>query len=861
MIRVWAAIAVLAISWLPGLGYYHLPDGLVWAMAVAAGTVLLLGSKPRMPGPAAAWAATAVLLPVVAIWQWPYRIVPLLLLAGLVLWVLPIPRDWPKRIGEAFVAAGLVLLTQAAALYCYESWTARSHELPWPLPDLLGAVLCLLGQDSAACGNTLALFSMRQVHLLGATWELFLDPATWAFLVGGLVAVGLLAGTRRAGSPPTRWAYRDWLRAGGILILVVLAWLPVRVGILVALYVHRVLVTDYDDPLAVISQFWSTPALLVLLAGPVLLAWRFVGACVWQAPEAAGDTAPASAPSRLPWRRVAAAVAIAGAVAVLTAAVLWDPVGERKAGRVLVEEGHSKWEPTTRPMDTTWYGQESGYNYYCLYDYCSRFYEMGRVTEPIKDSTLADCDVLIIKTPTLAYKDEEIDAICRFVGRGGGLVLIGEHTDVFHIGECLNAITRRFGFAFRYDCLFGVDSVFEERLVPPLVPHPVIQHMPPLDFSVSCSLAPGASPGRAVIRGLGLKNAMADYHASNFYPPAVDRPDMRYGAFEQLWATRQGRGRVVAFTDSTIFSNFSMFEPAKPELLFGMIEWANYQDGIGNPRPWLVAVAAALMLGGLWLARGWPAAGVVLLVSVAMLGHAAAAVAVREHNRQAMPPPPCVRPYTLVTIDRTVSDAVLSKGGFIGGKEEGFGIFERWILRLGYFTRRASAADVARGNLVVVFNPDLRAPPGYAEMLADYVKEGGNLLVLDSRKNAKSTANSLLWPLGLSVKHETNLAGVIAGPAGWPAIKTDSACEVSGGQPLARLQGKPVAACVRHGKGVATVIGFSSRFCDYNMGVTGDILPDAAMREVYEFEFNLLRAIIEGKLADLALPGVPAPPQ
>ena len=30
------------------------------------------------------------------------------------------------------------------------------------------------------------------------------------------------------------------------------------------------------------------------------------------------------------------------------------------------------------------------------------------------------------------------------------------------------------------------------------------------------------------------------------------------------------------------------------------------------------------------------------------------------------------------------------KGGFIAGKPEGFGIFERWILRLGYFTSRRS---------------------------------------------------------------------------------------------------------------------------------------------------------------------------
>jgi hypothetical protein len=46
------------------------------------------------------------------------------------------------------------------------------------------------------------------------------------------------------------------------------------------------------------------------------------------------------------------------------------------------------------------------------------------------------------------------------------------------------------------------------------------------------------------------------------------------------------------------------------------------------------------------------------------------------------------------------------------------------------------------------------------------------------------------------------------------------------------------------------------------MGVTGDAVPDAAMRQVYEFEFTLLQAIIEDRLPTAALvPPPAAPPQ
>ena len=86
------------------------------------------------------------------------------------------------------------------------------------------------------------------------------------------------------------------------------------------------------------------------------------------------------------------------------------------------------------------------------------------------------------------------------------------------------------------------------------------------------------SLGRAVIRSTGLRNLPADYHVSNFYPQVEDHAYSRYGAFVQLWATRRGAGRVAAFTDSTVFSNFSTFEPGKAELMLGMLEWLNHRN-------------------------------------------------------------------------------------------------------------------------------------------------------------------------------------------------------------------------------------------------------------------------------------------
>jgi hypothetical protein len=617
-------------------------------------------------------------------------------------------------------------------------------------------------------------------------------------------------------------------------------WLPVRAALLLAIFMHRVLRTEYDAPLVLMDQFWSPWVHLALLAGPVLLAVRFVRL----SPRVPTDSVPAPSAA---WHRRAAPVAmtLAGTL-FLALGLLWDPCGPRQQGRILFDEHRSTWERTDRPYDTKWYGQESGYNYACIYDYLSRFYEVGRLATPIDAKALDGCSVLVVKTPTARYNPDEIAAIEQFVTKGGGLLLVGEHTNVFNTGVFLNDIADRFGFRFRYDCLFGIDTVFRQLYHHPLVPHPILQNMPPLDFAVSCSIAPRAGIGRAVIRSTGLRSLPADYHASNFYPQVEDRADARYGAFIQLWTVRRGAGRVAAFTDSTIFSNFSTFEPGKAELMLGILEWLNHRNDRPDVRLLILGLSVLLLGGSLVMLRKWPGVSWLLLTGAVLCGGSVGITAVRAIHRSANPPLQPARPFTHVVVDRTVCDAPLSTSGFIAGEPNGFGIFERWILRLGWFTSRRQGRDAFAGDLLVFLHPNKPVSRDFRMALRDYVAGGGKVLILDAPLNTQSTANMLLYPFGLSVEHGTEVKGTMTTPEGWPAVPVDSACEVKGGTPLVRITGTPVVATVKHGAGTVTVIGFGSRFADRQMGVTGDVIPDASLREVFELEFSLLRSLLPG---------------
>jgi hypothetical protein len=832
MNRAIIAIALLAASWLPAIGYFHLPDATLASILILAGVLMLIGMRNWEIDRAHAVAGAILSACAMFLIPAPYRAIALLLACGLASFAFPIPVRWMRALGSAAISAGFILLIQTIPLNLYTNFTARSHELPSSIGVAIAWIPQALGIDAAYDGSNISLGTMRANHPMAASWELLLDPAMFCFLVSAIVWIGM----------------RNW-RGWVALIACAIAWIPIRVALLLGLFMHRALRTDFDAPLELMGQFWDFWLNLAMILCAALLASRFI---VKTRPA----TPTAIVSSRAAW--IAATAACIGGI--LLALLLYlDPPGERKAGRVMIDEFHSKWEPTEEPFDENSYGHNAAYTYKVLYEYLSRFYDISRIKSGMTSETLKKCDVLIVKVPTVKYSDNEIKRIRDFVRDGGGLLLVGEHTDVFGTGTYLNDIARTFGFTYRYDCLFDIDQVFQQKYRAALVPHPIVQSLPELDWAVSCSIAPDlTSTGRAVVVSTGLRNLPADYHASNFYPQVEDRADARYGSFVQLWETTHGQGRVVGFTDSTQFSNFCLFDPGKSELFVGMVEWLNHRSG-NDPRYALGGLTIIALLLSWSLARNRLSA-IPLACSAAIFGFSLALPILRSAQQRAMPLPKATNPMVRVVMDRTVCDSTLPLAGFIAGKPDGFGIFERWILRLGYFTARRSGADALHDNLLVFTYPDKPVSRDFRDAVERYVNDGGKILVIDSAENQHSTANSILWPYKIQVKRDATLAGDLdltsSTSTTQPAttsvspVSVTNAVEVSvdkdaNAEILAKVTDKPVSLSVKHGKGSVTVVGYGSRFTDQNYGFTGDNEPDAAMRSAYQVQFDLIRKIVE----------------
>ena len=139
----------------------------------------------------------------------------------------------------------MILLAQSVVLTWYAAVTARNHDLPGVLVKLLAGLCRLAGIDAAADGPLLVVQSMRQAHRLAISWDMVFDPATLMFLVGGLAWITIDAG--RLNSIRLRWAEWGWTL--GRFALIVAAWLPIRAIVLLALYLHRAAVSEWNQPL------------------------------------------------------------------------------------------------------------------------------------------------------------------------------------------------------------------------------------------------------------------------------------------------------------------------------------------------------------------------------------------------------------------------------------------------------------------------------------------------------------------------------------------------------------------------------------------------------------------------------------
>jgi hypothetical protein len=449
-------------------------------------------------------------------------------------------------------------------------------------------------------------------------------------------------------------------------------------------------------------------------------------------------------------------VAVVAFLAVLL--VSYVSSGDTKSGLVMIDEWHSDWAWTELEFGPDDYGQRPTYSYSSLKRFLAHYYDVsinnsGEITE----SLLEGVDVLMLKTPTRPYSESEARAVKEFVSAGGGLLLVGDHTNLFGMTTNINPIAKLFGLRFMDDDTFtlttGQPTLFR---APRLFPHPATQHVEHFDFQTSCTLIAPVYSEYAMV-GYGMGREFVDYGHVNFFGNMKADVEDGYGVFLQAAAMDFGKGRVFAFTDSTVFSNFSLFEEGRWELLLGALDYLNRYSAWDWIRILMALGLAAAVLSAWYRRRLWLAGASVsgsaigLAVGVALAGSTLGLL-----YRFVYPQLEPEREYPIIAFERELSYFELPS--MIEYRpprpESSFDTFFVNMQRLGLIPRieRGFFDALASASTPVVFiNPRGVVSSRQAERLAQYLHNGGKALFLINKEGPFFATNALLGSIGVGV--------------------------------------------------------------------------------------------------------------
>jgi len=491
-----------------------------------------------------------------------YLIAAGLLAVGVILLAWGEWRDRPLRSVPLLAAAALAT---SGALYCATEWA-------FTLQHQIAAVGPLLAWTVKLCGGT----ATWNGHFL--YWMMAGEPVEIAVSSEGLAlgkAVTVLGTVLLLGHFTTR---RMLAACGLTLGCILLRFLAL------CLLTNTYSFSRFD--LASLSLFWD-PLWVVLSFLPLTLVLARTGSGVL----------PSLRDAR-PWR--AWPLFAAATVALLAVTLSFNTTLENP--RILIDDYHSGfWESSLAPFDTNSYGPESAYTFSTARRYLSQFGSVNvNADQTLDKAALPNTDVLVLKTPDKRFSAPEREAILSFVAAGGGLVLIGDHTDLLGMSTFLNEFSSKISVTFEFDAVNAISHGHFHNSSPSIFPRDsAAQAFDPTLFMTSCSLNIAAS--NTVL--LACRDAVAirgTYSAPSFFSEAKVSLSNQYGRFPMCVAGNFGAGRILCIADSTLFSDFSIHMQNRDKTLLRMIAYAGAHEEIPAWARW-IGYAVALLLLIYWL--------------------------------------------------------------------------------------------------------------------------------------------------------------------------------------------------------------------------------------------------------------------
>jgi hypothetical protein len=836
---LWLGVFFLSASWLFYIPQFTTPDILLGTVVLVLGVLCMVGGVQGLPQGYTDMKYLLLLLgliPALLLISFPYNLGLMIITAGLVLAGAGYKRKRIQILSRGIMCSGFILLIHSIVFPLYMVLVSHGHRLDF-LSGVLSPAANLLGMHTSVNHGILFVQTIQQNYPVTITWEKLGFYLFFNIFLGAVVLFWLL------------YSKRKFITSTAIVLITGFIYLLLRFIAVLSFYLITTDLAIFWNPLYMMLSF--LPFILLLFK---LVPLKNTVEHTFQIP-----------PFTISKKQIVVLGIVFLVVFSGVCAFLFQDPGTIKPGRVLIDEYHSQWEDTLRPLDTDWYGLLSTYNYYTWAQWLDLYYTIARNTNaPLTHDLLSEYDILILKCPTQSYTTPEIESIQHFVDAGGGLYLIGDHTNVFGMNTFLNEVSERFGLRFKTDATYEINtgdlSTFSADQ---FYSHPILRHVTEFNFMTSCTLEPTSPLASTRIENVIIGNRLISepgtYSTENFFRESIASPDSVFGYLLQAAAVKYGNGRVVAFTDSTVFSSFCLCTDGYQSFTLGVMDYLNRENTYAFLSILFFAVALILFLVLVFVLRHEKKPMILWMVLFAgLIAFLLAAPFCSVLTDTTYPGPVTRQDSTRICFEQEHSSYTVSvkPTATLIDATENYGTFYVWTQRIGAFPSLESNLKVAltKGDLIVFINPNKSFTETELSLLTDYLEEGGNILVMDSIVNSHSTANELIGAFGMWLTTSTDDSSIFRNASDNKSeigIIATPYLTIAGGTPLLHNEDNDTYASMTYventktGKfGTLVVVVDSYMFSDAIMGGTFTE-PTQRQRSVYSVEYYLLDYLLK----------------
>ena len=305
----------------------------------------------------------------------------------------------------------------------------------------------------------------------------------------------------------------------------------------------------------------------------------------------------------------------------------YTPITDSTDPIIIIDESNSEWEPFwTDYLQTYKIDPVSGTNnYFGMLSILASLYDVAlTIDRPEKQPAVSSVKaiqidelsldtleeisgnrkaVLVIKCLTSPYNQSEIDAILNFTAKGNGLILIGEHTDIYGMCTFLNPISEQMGYRFLPTGVQDIytdtrGSITQKGELPPLMARYMTGDQV-WETSASMEKFKNARPLFEVITRPSYfahyRNETSAFFLTREFTEGI-KLNSQFSRHLVLAGTDYGDGRVVLFTDSTDFNNGIVGFGNHAPLFMAMVEYVSQEEKYSKAFVPLLLLIVALIV-------------------------------------------------------------------------------------------------------------------------------------------------------------------------------------------------------------------------------------------------------------------------